>query len=61
MSLLDSEKKMVVGLLGAASLFVSGFATSVYAQSVEDLPNSFPHDYPGKPTSDFGTDWQDCE
>ncbi|PAV20210.1 alpha beta-hydrolase [Pyrrhoderma noxium] len=50
---------MVVGLLGAASLFVSGFATSVYAQSVEDLPNSFPHDYPGKPTGDFGTDWQD--
>ncbi|EJD07280.1 alpha/beta-hydrolase [Fomitiporia mediterranea MF3/22] len=48
-----------IGLLAAVttSLVASG---SVYAQnSSSELPNSFPHDYPGKPAGDFSPEWQD--
>ena len=24
-------------------------------------PSSFPHDYPGKPSGGFGTEWQNCK
>ena len=37
-------------------------ASSVRAQSGnESLPSSFPHDYPGIPSGEFGPEWQDCE
>ena len=42
--------KFTVGILSAI------FATTVTAQS-----GSWPHDYPGKPSTTFGPDWQDCE
>lgn len=47
------------GLL--VSLVVAA-ASYVHAQSnsTESLPNSFPHDYPGKPSGDFSPEWQSC-
>ena len=30
------------------------------AHSQRSVPNSFPHDYPGKPKGDFSPEWQDC-
>ncbi|KAH8116530.1 alpha/beta-hydrolase [Phellopilus nigrolimitatus] len=37
----------------------AGVALSVYAQNdTGPLPNSFPHDYPGKPNGDFSPEWQ---
>ncbi|KAL5492153.1 hypothetical protein ACEPAI_3600 [Sanghuangporus weigelae] len=51
-------------MLRAALFAVTGLvaSVSVYAQdnsSDSDLPNSFPHDYPGKPSGDFSPEWQD--
>ena len=40
-----------------ASLVV--LASGVAAQG--SVPNSFPHDYPGIPSGEFGPEWQDCE
>lgn len=43
--------------LAAAAL--PALAATVLSQ--RSVPNSFPHDYPGKPTGDFSPEWQDCE
>ena len=31
------------------------------ALSLDDLPSTWPHDYPGKPSGDFSPQWQACE
>ncbi|KLO06645.1 alpha/beta-hydrolase [Schizopora paradoxa] len=33
--------------------------SSILGQNNNDIPNSFPHDYPGKPSGDFSPVWQD--
>ena len=30
------------------------------AQKSSALPNTYPHNYTGIPSGDYGTDWQDC-
>ncbi|GJE98044.1 serine carboxypeptidase-like protein [Phanerochaete sordida] len=39
-------------------LALSALLGVVYAQQHQAPPGSFPHDYPGKPTGDFGPNWQ---
>lgn len=51
---LMSKLRALVGFLAAVRL--------VCAQPgpVRPLPNTFPHDYPGKPSGDFSPAWQSC-
>ncbi|KAI0083861.1 Alpha/Beta hydrolase protein [Irpex rosettiformis] len=41
------------------ALVVSLLITTAYSQGSRSVPNSFPHDYPGKPRGDFSPEWQD--
>lgn len=41
-------------------LAVGSILVNVRAQN-SDLPNSFPHVYPNKPTGDYDPTWQNCE
>ncbi|KAI0339252.1 alpha/beta-hydrolase [Trametopsis cervina] len=43
----------------ARALAVLSLTRAVYSQSTPVVPNTFPHDYPGKPTGDFSPEWQD--
>ena len=47
-------------MLSSALLVAAGLVVSTCAQNSSDIPNSFPHDYPGKPSGDFSPEWQDC-
>lgn len=47
-------------LIGAQLL--ASFVDSSDAQTRNSIPNGgFPHDYPGKPSTDFGPEWQSCK
>ncbi|EJD07265.1 alpha/beta-hydrolase [Fomitiporia mediterranea MF3/22] len=43
--------------LASVAFAVLSLAGSVCSQ--DSVPNSFPHDYPGKPSGDFSPEWQD--
>ena len=45
----------------STSLFVGLLALVSSVWSQRTVPNSFPQDYPGKPSGDFSPEWQDCE
>lgn len=46
-------------MLSLAALTFALCLENTYAQGTPP-PNSFPHDYPGKPSGDFSPEWQDC-
>jgi len=50
---------MVLFHLSAVALCLSSLSSLAYGQNDSDIPNSFPHDYPGKPSGDFSPVWQD--
>ena len=51
---------MAIFKLSTAFLLLSCLSTVAFSQNDSDIPNSFPNDYPGKPSGDFSPAWQDC-
>lgn len=47
-----------------SALFIASTAFAlIRCQGINDpqqVINSWPHDYPGKPDGDFSPDWQEC-
>ena len=52
-----------LGMFSSASLLVGlvVLAGSGRSRAQDEVPNSYPHDYPGKPSGDFSPEWQECE
>lgn len=48
---------VVIGVLALFSLILPGFSQDASSP----VPNSYPHDYPGKPRGDYSPAWQNCE
>ena len=51
-----------LGMFSSASLLVGlvVLAGSGRSRAQDEVPNSYPHDYPGKPSGDFSPEWQEC-